>query len=204
MSLSVGGFRDGATIRKFLGSQEHLDWLKIDLNAAEIITVQDYKRIKKRLIIMLHPSFRVNLHCIVCLNVRELLGWPYLKFNWQQQDSNPQPFSQIGVSVHLQTKWLWIWIVLLPLKHQKIMWIEVHIYSVKVRVWVKVWVEQVTYKSKVKWQAKRPKLKENQLGIFKIYAFCREIQQWALGPGESATGVLNLWQYNWDVGASPP
>ena len=27
----------------FLGSKEHLDWLKIDLNAAEIITVQDYK-----------------------------------------------------------------------------------------------------------------------------------------------------------------
>ena len=27
----------------FLGSKEHPDWLKIDLNAAEIITVQDYK-----------------------------------------------------------------------------------------------------------------------------------------------------------------
>ena len=31
------------TLRKFLGSKEHLDWLKIDLNAAEMITVQDYK-----------------------------------------------------------------------------------------------------------------------------------------------------------------
>ena len=28
---------------KCLGSKEHLDWCKIDLNVAEIITVQDYK-----------------------------------------------------------------------------------------------------------------------------------------------------------------
>ena len=28
-------------LRKFLGSEEHLNWLKIDLNEAEIITVQD-------------------------------------------------------------------------------------------------------------------------------------------------------------------
>ena len=31
------------TLRKFLGFKEHLNWLKIDLNAAEIITIQDYK-----------------------------------------------------------------------------------------------------------------------------------------------------------------
>ena len=37
-SLSVG-FRS----RAFLGSNEHLDWPKIDLNVAEIITVQGYK-----------------------------------------------------------------------------------------------------------------------------------------------------------------
>ena len=30
-------------LRKFLGFKEHLNWLKIDLNAAEIITIQDYK-----------------------------------------------------------------------------------------------------------------------------------------------------------------
>ena len=35
---------------------------------------------------------------------------------------------------------------------------------------------------------KRSKPKENQLGI-KIYAFYQEIQQRALGPGESAAGV---------------
>ena len=29
------------TLRKFLGSKEHLDLLKIDLNATEIITDQD-------------------------------------------------------------------------------------------------------------------------------------------------------------------
>ena len=30
-------------LRKLSGSKEHLDWLKIDLNAAKIITVQYYK-----------------------------------------------------------------------------------------------------------------------------------------------------------------
>ena len=30
-------------LRKFLGSKEHLNWLEIDLNAAEIITIQDDK-----------------------------------------------------------------------------------------------------------------------------------------------------------------
>ena len=30
-------------LRKFLGSKEHLNWLKADLNAAEIITIKDYK-----------------------------------------------------------------------------------------------------------------------------------------------------------------
>ena len=37
------GFRGRSSLRKFLGSKEHLDWLKIDLNVAKIITVQDYK-----------------------------------------------------------------------------------------------------------------------------------------------------------------
>ena len=37
------GFRGQSPLRKFWGPKEHLDWLKIDLNAAEIITVQNYK-----------------------------------------------------------------------------------------------------------------------------------------------------------------
>ena len=37
------GFRGLVPLRNFLGSNEHLDWLKINLNMAEIITVQDYK-----------------------------------------------------------------------------------------------------------------------------------------------------------------
>ena len=41
------GFRRWNTVRKILGFKEHIDWLKIDLNAAEIITVQDYKHTKK-------------------------------------------------------------------------------------------------------------------------------------------------------------
>ena len=39
---------------------------------------------------------------------------------------------------------------------------------------------------------KRPKLKENQLGILKIYVFCQKIQQRASGPGESTAGVTYL------------
>ena len=41
------GFRGRSLLTKFLGSKEHLDWLKIDLNVAEIINVQDYKHKKK-------------------------------------------------------------------------------------------------------------------------------------------------------------
>ena len=37
------GFRRWSPMRKFLGSKEHLDWLKVDLNAVEIRTVQDFK-----------------------------------------------------------------------------------------------------------------------------------------------------------------
>ena len=32
--------------KNFLGFNEHQDWLKVDLNATEIITVQGYKRAK--------------------------------------------------------------------------------------------------------------------------------------------------------------
>ena len=40
------GFRGKRPLRKFLCSKEHLHWPKIDLNAAKIITVQDYKHTK--------------------------------------------------------------------------------------------------------------------------------------------------------------
>ena len=32
-----------ALLRKVLSCKEHLDWLKIDLNATKVIAVQDYK-----------------------------------------------------------------------------------------------------------------------------------------------------------------
>ena len=44
---SSRGFRGLSTLREFLGSKENPHWLKIDLNAAEIITVQNYKYTKK-------------------------------------------------------------------------------------------------------------------------------------------------------------
>ena len=36
-----GEFRGRCTLRKFLGSTEHPDWVKINLNVAEIITIQE-------------------------------------------------------------------------------------------------------------------------------------------------------------------
>ena len=40
------GFKGWSMLRKFLGSKEHLDLLKIDFNVAEIIIVQDYNKKK--------------------------------------------------------------------------------------------------------------------------------------------------------------
>ena len=42
------GFRGQSPLRKFQDSKEHLDWHKIDLNAAKIITVQDYNHTKNQ------------------------------------------------------------------------------------------------------------------------------------------------------------
>ena len=39
-------FRGQSPLRKLLGSNKNLDWLKTDLNAAKIITAQDYKHTK--------------------------------------------------------------------------------------------------------------------------------------------------------------
>ena len=47
---------------------------------------------------------------------------------------------------------------------------------------------------------KRPMPKENELGILKIYTFCRIIQQRVSGPGESAAGVtIYLWKHTQKV-----
>ena len=39
-------FRGRSSLRKFLDSKEHLHWLKIDLNVAGIITIENYKHKK--------------------------------------------------------------------------------------------------------------------------------------------------------------
>ena len=44
-SLS-GDFREQSPLRKILGFKGHIDWLKIDLNTAKIIVVQNYKPTK--------------------------------------------------------------------------------------------------------------------------------------------------------------
>ena len=43
LSPSVGGFRGQSPLIKVLSSKEHLDWLKMDLNAVKIIAVQENK-----------------------------------------------------------------------------------------------------------------------------------------------------------------
>ena len=53
----AGDFRGQSTLRNLLGSKEHLDWLKIDLNVPEIITVQ--KSTQKKLMGM-------EVHIIQC------------------------------------------------------------------------------------------------------------------------------------------
>ena len=45
--LDQQGFQREEHSKKFLGSEKHLDWVKIDFNAAEVITVQDYNNTKK-------------------------------------------------------------------------------------------------------------------------------------------------------------
>ena len=39
-----GGFSRWSTVKKQLSSKEHLDWLKIDFDAAQIITIPDYTK----------------------------------------------------------------------------------------------------------------------------------------------------------------
>ena len=41
---------------------------------------------------------------------------------------------------------------------------------------------------------KRPKPKENQLGILKIYAFCQKIQQKTSGPGERCWYYVSIYE----------
>ena len=41
---------------------------------------------------------------------------------------------------------------------------------------------------------KRPKSKENQLGILKIYAFSRKIRLRTLGPGEHCCGYVSIYE----------
>ena len=40
------GVRGPSPLRRFFGSKQHQDWIKMDLNVAEIITVQEYKHLK--------------------------------------------------------------------------------------------------------------------------------------------------------------
>ena len=64
---------------------------------------------------------------------------------------------------------------------------EVHIYSVKAKSQAgNIWIR---YND----NTKRPKPKENQLGILNIHAVCWKIQQTVSGPGGSFAGVMYLY-----------
>ena len=65
-SVGLSGSLTGVCLlRKFLGSKEHLAWLKIDLNVTEIIPVQDYK----------HTKINVNGGNNIIVLVTSLLMW---------------------------------------------------------------------------------------------------------------------------------
>ena len=78
------------------------------------------------------------------------------------------------------------------------MWMEVHLYS---SIKAIVATDIVRYSD----NTKRPKSKENQLGILKIYAFCQKIQQRASGSGENTAWLhIYLWEYTQKVATSSP
>ena len=56
--------------KKILGSKEHLDWLKLDLNAVKIRTVQDY----------IHtPKININIQA------KDQAGNVWVKYKWQHK-----------------------------------------------------------------------------------------------------------------------
>ena len=82
-------------------------------------SVQCSVKIWLYVIIMSHTSFRVNQET-PCSKLA-----PYLKFKWQQRDSNPQPLCSLTntqplrLRVRLRNKWLWV----------RISFLSVRIYS---------------------------------------------------------------------------
>ena len=83
--------------------------------------------------------------------------------------------------------------------HKKLMWMEEKICSVKGKS------QSGLCDSKMYWQHKMAKRKENQLGILEIYTYCQKFQQRAWGPGKSAARVtIYLWEYTRKVTASSP
>ena len=111
-----------------------LSFLEDELKTWNSLRKLFWKTIFHRLyIIISHTSFRVNLHSVVCLNVKELLAWSRRNI-WGLSDSNgiwthnqlvckrpsglflkKASFAK-WLSVCLQTKWLWVRILVLSLK----------------------------------------------------------------------------------------
>ena len=70
-------------------------------------------------------------------------------------------------------------------KHTKLIWMEVHMYSVKAKSQArKIWVSQ-TYNDIMKW----PNLQDILPGILITYAFSQKLQWRVSGPGKSTDRV---------------
>ena len=79
--------------------------------------IQIFCHVSQYVIIMSHTSFRVNLHSIVCLNVKKLLARRSCHI-WSLNDSNVIRTHNHLVrkrTLRLRTKWLWVCITLLSL-----------------------------------------------------------------------------------------
>ena len=87
------GFRRQSPLGKFLASKWHLDWLKIDLNAAKITTVQ-YCKHTKLLSMEIQRAKQVKF-----LGFKEHLDWLKIDFNAAKNYDNNKKIMRIEVFI---------------------------------------------------------------------------------------------------------
>ena len=88
------GFRRQSPLGKFLASKWHLDWLKIDLNAAKITTVQ-YCKHTKLLSMEIQRAKQVKF-----LGFKEHLDWLKIDFNAAKNYDNNKKIMRIEVFIY--------------------------------------------------------------------------------------------------------
>ena len=94
------GFRRQSSLGKFLAAKWHLDWLKIDLNAAKITTVQ-YCKHTKLLSMEIQRAKQVKF-----LGFKEHLDWLKIDFNAAKiitvQNYNNNKKNNVNGSIYIQ------------------------------------------------------------------------------------------------------